>query len=313
MKRILLIVVGLLVLVLGGIGYLTWQAASGLDPAELEARYATEQDRFLDIDGARVRVREQGPASAPAIVLIHGFVYSLESFDGWAEALDDDFRVIRYDLLGHGLTGPDPQARYAPEERAAFLEHVLDALGVERAHLAGNSLGGLVAWRFAASHPERVDRLILVDAGGFSINGVTDEPVQAPPQLEAFLRFAPEAGVAIMMEQVYGEPSRISDERAEQIRDMMRRRGNGQAFVDHVNEFTLPDPTEALGEIEAPTLIIWGGRDHVISPEHGPRFEAAIDQAELVTFPDLGHAPQEEDPEATVSAARAFLLEGGAS
>lgn len=310
MKRIVLIVVGLLILVLGAVGFFIWQAAEGLDPAQLEARYATEQDRFLDINGARVRVREQGPQSAPVVVLIHGFVYSLESFDAWADALDDDFRVIRYDLLGHGLTGPDPQARYAPEERAAFLEHVLDALGVERAHLAGNSLGGLVAWRFAASHPERVDRLILIDAGGFSINGVRDEPVQAPPQLALFLRTA--FGVDAMLGQVYADPDRISEERAVQIRDMMRRRGNGQAFVDHVNEFTLPDPTETLGEVEAPTLIIWGGRDNVISPEHGPRFDAAIPDSELVTFPDLGHAPQEEDPEATVSAARAFLLEGGA-
>ena len=165
MLRSLIIVLSILALIGLGAGYATWRAAQGEPAAALEARYAGPADRFINIDGARVRVREEGPADAPAILMIHGFTYSLETWDAWAEALKDDHRIIRYDLLGHGLTGPDPKERYAPAERAAFIGAVMDALDLPSAIIAGNSLGGLAAWRFAAASPARTDALILVSPG----------------------------------------------------------------------------------------------------------------------------------------------------
>lgn len=307
MKKILigLAVVAGLVVAAGGV--LVWRASAGLSPAELESRYATPADHFVEIAGARVRVREEGPESAPPVLLIHGFTHSLETWDGWAETLSKTHRVIRYDLLGHGLTGPDPQERYAPEERAAFIGDVLDSLGVERAVIVGNSLGGLAAWRFAHDHPNRAKALILISPGVYSLNGVSDEPAAIPAAMKAYLMTAPEAGVAASAKIIYGDDSKLTPERLKTMRDMMRRRGNGKAMIKSLEEFTLPDPTALLSEIETPTLILWGEADAVIPIAQGRRMQAEMPNASLVTYPGVGHAAQEEAPEETVADAIEFL------
>jgi pimeloyl-ACP methyl ester carboxylesterase len=300
-------VLGLLaVLVLIG-GVYFWQASKGENPDHLEALYVTERDVFMDIAGARVRVRREGAASNPPLILIHGFTLSLESWDSWSDLLQEEYHVIRYDLLGHGLTGPDRQRRYSAPERAEFLEALMDELGIERATLAGNSLGGQIAWLFAASHPDRVERMVLVSAGGFSINNVEDEPVAPPLIARAYFLLAPEPLIEQAARFVYADPSRLTENRLTVVRDMMRREGNGQAFIDQINEFTLPDPTEALSTINTPTLVLWGARDATLPLDHARRFHAALPDAELEIFDDLGHAPQEEAPVETAMAIREFL------
>jgi pimeloyl-ACP methyl ester carboxylesterase len=288
-------------------GSLAWRSLQGLDPAALEAKYMTPADRSIDVEGARVRVREEGPPDAPAVLMIHGFVFSLESFDGWAAALRSDYRVIRFDLLGHGLTGPDADKRYSPPERAAFIGDLMDALEIDRAVVAGNSLGGLSAWRFAASHPERVEALILVSPGGYPINGVGDAPLPPPKAMETFLRLVPEAGARASLQYIYSDDAKATDARAALMRDMMRRRGNGQAFIDSINEFTLPDPEPDLARIAAPTLILWGEDDVIIPIAQGERMAAMIPGARLARYAGVGHAAQEEAPEATAADVRAFL------
>lgn len=307
MKRFLLLILFLIAAGAAGLFYLGWRAAAGLDPAALEAEYMTAADRFLDVDGLRVRVREEGPEGAPPIVLLHGFTFSLESFDEWAKRLSSDYRVIRFDLAGHGLTGPDPRRRYAPAERAEFLGAVLDALGLERAAIGGNSLGGLTAWRFASAHPGRVDALILVSPGAFAVNGVSDAPRAPPKAMEVYLRTAPEAGVRAGVARVFSDPAKVSEARIKTIRDMMRRRGNGQAFIESINEFILPDPVADLGRITAPTLILWGEDDAVLPVAQGGRMAAEIPAARLVRYPGVGHVAQEEAPEATAAEVAAFL------
>lgn len=261
----------------------------------------------LDIGGARIRVNEQGPADAPVILMLHGFTMSLESWDGWAVRLADRYRVVRYDLLGHGMSGPDPQARYAPDERVQILGQLLDALQIESATLAGNSFGGLLAWRFAARHPERVERLILVDSGAYSIYGITEDPVPVSDAIRAYLLAVPLAGVQASVAQIYAAPSRLPEGRIEQIQTMMAQPGNGEAFVGHLEEFVLPDPEADLGRVTAPTLILWGEADRIIPLDHAYRIEAAIPDARLITYPGIGHAPQEEIPSETVADVRAFL------
>ncbi len=309
MKRVLVILAIVAVAAAAGGVYLVRQAVAGIAPAELEARYLTDADRFVNVDGARVRVRTEGPADAPVIVLIHGFTFSLESWDAWAADLSRDHRVVRYDLLGHGLTGPDPKQRYAVPERAAFLGQLLDAVGVEHATIGGNSLGGAIAWRYAAAHPERVDKLILVDAAVFAFNDVTDEPVEPPAAMKAFLTLAPEAGVDQMSTLIYVDRSALPENRLALTRDLMRRRGNGDAFIAHIREFTMPDPTAELAKITAPTLILWGGSDYVIPSAHAARVSAAIAGSRAVVYDGVGHAPHEEAPARTVADVRTFLAE----
>ncbi len=308
MTRKLLGVFVVLALLVAGV-FAAWYAVEsrGVSPALLEAKYLTSADQFIDVGEARVRVRMEGPQGAPVIIMNHGFTHSLETWDGWAAAFKNDYRVVRYDLAGHGLTGPDPEKRYAPVERAAFLGDLMDVLGIESAIVAGNSLGGLVAWRFAAGNPDRVDALVLVAPGVFSINGVADDPVAIPLPLRIFLMTAPKSGMRKAAQKVYGDDAKVTDATVERMRDMIRRKGNGAAFVDALTEFTLPDPTEELHALETPTLILWGTDDAIIPMEQGERLAALMPNATLAILSGVGHVAQEEAPAETAREVRTFL------
>lgn len=303
LKRILLL---LAIAVIGAAGYYYWSSQTR-DSAPVS--YLTADDRMMEIAGAKVRVRIEGPEDAPPVILMHGFIYSLETWDAWAAALKGDHRVIRFDLLGHGLSGPDPQQRYSPEERAAFVGDVMDAIGVERAIIGGNSLGGLAAWRFAATAPERVEALIMVSPGGYPANGVGDTPLSPPPPMALFLRTAPEAGVALSLGNIYGDDSKVTPEKIKLVGDMMRQPGNGEAYVQSIEEFSLPDPEPMLKSIIAPTLILWGAADIIIPPDNGRKMAAAIPNSKLVYYDGVGHVAQEEAPVETLADVRAFLVE----
>lgn len=279
----------------------------GVAPEILEEKYLTPADQFLNIGAARVRVRIEGQQDAPVIIMNHGFTHSLETWDGWVASLKDDYRIVRYDLAGHGLTGPDPEMRYAPLERATFLGDLMDVLEIERAVVVGNSLGGLVAWRFASTNPDRVDALVLVAPGVFSINGVADEAVPVPLPLRIFLMTAPKSAMREAAERVYGDGSKVTDATVERMRDMIRRRGNGAALVDALNEFTMPDPTKDLQSLATPTLVLWGDEDAIIPVEQGKHMTALMPNAKLIKLPGVGHVAQEEAPDKTSGDVRAFL------
>ncbi|WP_417495414.1 alpha/beta fold hydrolase [Maricaulis sp.] len=297
------------------IGALAWMltrpaADPALDQAaRLDSPYWTDADRLVDIDGVMARVRSEGPADAPVIVMVHGFSYSLESWDGWAEDLSADHRVIRMDLPGHGLTGPDPLQRYSVPQTVEFLGALLDELGLDHVTLAGNSLGGLVSWRLAAERPDLVDRLVLVAPGAYSINGVTDQPVAVPMGVSFYLTSAPEAMVAAASAGLYGDVSRMDPALPARVHALMQTPGVGQALVERLEVFTLPDPTADLAQVQAPALVLWGGRDVMIPVEQAARIAADLPQAELIIHDDLGHILHEEDPARTVADVRAFLAQ----
>lgn len=307
MKKVFGLLAVLIVIGAVAVTALYFRAAGGAPADGLEDAYVKADDRFVNIAGARVRVREEGPDDAPVIILIHGFTHSLETWDGWAEALKSDYRVIRYDLLGHGLTGPDPKERYAPEERAAFIGDLMNALSLEKAVIAGNSLGGLAAWRFAATNPARVEKLILISPGAFSLNGVNDTPADIPATMKAYLMTAPKAGVRASAEFIYADDSKITEIRLKTMRDMIRREGNGAALIKSLEEFTLPDPTDDLKRVTAPTLILWGEDDVIIPIAQGRRMESLMPNATLNVYRGVGHAAQEEAPIETVADAITFL------
>lgn len=313
MFRRLIIAVAALSLI-GGLsaGYLAWRAQQTL--AGEASDYFTKDDRMMTVAGAKVRVRIEGPADAPPVILIHGFIYSLESFDAWAADLKRDHRVIRFDLLGHGLSGPDPQKRYAPQERAAFIGDLMDALDVDRAVIGGNSLGGLAAWRFAATAPDRVLALILVSPGAYPNQGVAAAPLSPPAPFAFFLRNPTEAGVAFALQGVYADKTALSPERVRRTAVLMRQPGNGDAFVESIEEFTLPDPEPLLKAITAPALILWGAEDKVIPVGQGAQIAAAIPGARLIVYQGVGHVAHEEAAEQSIADVRAFLasVESGA-
>jgi len=142
----------------------------------LVARWAPPPSDFIELDGQLVHLRDEGPRDdAVPIVLLHGTCDSLHTWEGWAAALRGQRRVIRMDLPGFGLTGPSASADYRGDTYARFVLRLMDHLRVQRMVLAGNSLGGEIAWRAATLAPHRVARLVLVDAAGYAF-----QPEQLP-------------------------------------------------------------------------------------------------------------------------------------
>jgi pimeloyl-ACP methyl ester carboxylesterase len=279
-----------------------------LPAAEVEARWASPPSRFVEVDGMRVHVRERG--SGPPLLLVHGLAASLFTWEGWAAELSGAHRVIAFDLPGHGLTGPHPEDRYSHADMADFVDHLATALGVTRFSLAGSSMGGHVAARYALAHPERVDRLILVDALGLH----REEPrplifrLYGTPIVGNVLTLvSPRFVVAASVRDVYGDPGKVGSALVDRYHDLLRRAGNREAMRIHLS---LPeeelDPAQ-MGKLRMPALILWGARDRWILPRYGERFRDAIPGARLVTFEGLGHVPMEEDPVATARVVRDFL------
>jgi pimeloyl-ACP methyl ester carboxylesterase len=279
----------------------------------LTERWAPPPSRFLPLDGMSVHLRDEGPRDAAlTVLLLHGTSASLHTWDGWTDALTGEHRVIRVDLPGFGLTGPFPRGDYSPAAYAAFVVQLLDALEVPSAVVAGNSLGGRVAWETAVVAPERVRALVLVDAGGYPFEArsmpIGFRLAQIPALAPIMNRTLPRSLVASSVKDVYGDPSRVTDELVDRYYELTLREGNRASLVARF-QAPLADDTasERLSTIGVPTLVLWGSEDRLIPPELARRFERDIAGSNVVIFEGLGHVPQEEDPEATVAPVIALL------
>ena len=292
--------------------YLYVNKAPDRSVAELSQRWAAEPSQFLNIAGMNIHLRDEGPTSdQEPIVLIHGTSGSLHTWDGWVEVLKEQRRVIRFDLPAFGLTGPDPQNNYKIEHYAEVVIAVLDKLQINKSVLAGNSLGGYIAWATAVLHPDRVSKLILVDASGYPYES-TSMPLafklSKNPVTSLLLKnVLPRSLVARSIKNVYGNPDLVSDELVERYYQLSLREGNRSALKARFEQ-TLPGPlAKKIQTIKQPTLILWGKKDQLIPVKLGVQFAQEIANSQLIVFDKLGHVPHEEDPQATVSAVIKFL------
>jgi len=282
---------------------------------ELAARWAPPPSTFIAVDGFNVHVRDEGlREDKNPIVLLHGTGSSLHAWEGWAQALKSQRRVIRYDLSGFGLTGPSPDGTYSLDADVRLLIAILDRLGVTRCVLGGNSLGGAIAWRTALAHPARVEKLILVDAGGYPPHA-TSVPLgfrltrlARLPLVGALLEhILPHSLVEQGFRSIYGDPSKVTPEQIDRSVALMQRAGNRRALLARARQRRTGILAERIPELKLPTLILWGGRDRLIPPEDAERFHREIAGSTLMMFEDLGHAPEEEDPARTAAAVKQFL------
>jgi pimeloyl-ACP methyl ester carboxylesterase len=280
--------------------------------ADLQGRWAPPPSTFIDVAGLKVHLRDEGPRDDQSpIVLLHGSGSSLHAWDGWAQALSTHRRVIRFDIAGFGLTGPSVDGRYSPDDDVRLVIGVLDKLGVAHCVLGGNSLGGAIAWRTALAHPTRVDKLILVDAGGYpsqSLSTPLGVQLMRLPAVSGLIehtlpRFLVEQGYR----NIYGDPNKVTPEQIERSIELTQRAGNRRAIIERARRRQPGLMAERIRELKVPTLIIWGGRDRLIPPSDAERFHRDIAGSTLVVFDDLGHAPEEEDPARTVAAVKRFL------
>jgi pimeloyl-ACP methyl ester carboxylesterase len=262
--------------------------------AELESRYASSASRFITIDGARIHYRDEG--RGPVVLLLHANFSNLIDWDPWVEALQDKYRVVRFDMTSHGLTGPDPSGDYSQGRTMALTEQFIDALGISKLTLGGTSMGGTVAIHYAAAHPERVERLILLSPG--SLEGKERKRRGTVPRVGYVLKYIlPRALPASMLRSGFGDPTRLPDSLVDRWYDMWMREGQREAQLDRLSQYEPGDIENIIRQVRAPVLLLWGEANTTAHFEQAAEFMRLLENApslKLISYPGVGHMAVEE-------------------
>lgn len=298
--------------------------------AELK-QWQLPNSEFIDVQGMQVHVVQsekcevyrsraridnavKSSTTLPEVmVLLHGTSASVHTWEGWTTQLSDEYCVVSMDLPGFGLTGPytDKTTKYTSANYAAFVVQVLDTLHLDRVILAGNSLGGKIAWRTAALYPEYVEKLILVDSVGYPATPkhipIGFKLAKYPVLTPILSRILPRDVVKKSVLSVYADDSKVDDALIDRYYDLTLRQGNRQALNRRLQETDSSDNRDEIKRLTVPTLILWGAQDDLIPVENAKLFHRDISNSQLKIFDNLGHVPHEEDPIATVAVVKQFL------
>jgi len=299
----LVVIFGIILILVGS------QVRFGIPVPQLKEQYANDDSKFIHVMGMNVHYRDQG--DGPVVGLVHGTSSSLHTWNAWTDSLKQNFRVIRMDLPGFGLTGPNPSDDYSMAGYDHFLHAFLDSLGVGKISLAGNSLGGNIAWSYALEYPDQVEKLILIDASGYP--RTTELPfvfrlAKMPVLNKIITLITPKFLVRKSLEEVYFDDSKITDSLVTRYFKMTLRRGNRQALVQRIQQSAKDSALyKRIPELKMPVLIMWGRQDQWLPLGEAYRFQDDIPRAQLIVFDKAGHVPMEEIPDRTVRVAEQFL------
>jgi pimeloyl-ACP methyl ester carboxylesterase len=290
-----------------------WWSNRDLPAAEIDRLYGGEDLQRVMVDGVNLAYRVQG--EGPPLVLIHSHFYTMRQWQRWVDILADDFTVIRYDLTSHGLTGPDPSGDYSRARGSQLLNGLLDHLGLARVSLAGSSTGGGLAWYYASHYPQRVDKLILINAAG--LPGATNKYMETPlPDWSGYLLYLlPERLFRPFLQAAVADKSLITDEQVREFHLMYRRAGNRWAEFQRMRAWERGDISAELAAIRAPTLIMWGAENPQLPVAQAAQFAAKLVNSPRVAqriYAGTGHVIPLEMPAQSAADARQFLLGGAA-
>ncbi len=281
--------------------------------ATLQQRYEYPDSCYIDLQGMKVHYRDTnntGNDNAPVLIMLHGIFASLHTWEGWTDILSPHFRLISIDNPNFGLTGSHPEG-IKKHLYSDFLNEFTDALGLQKVHIAGNSLGGWMSWEFAARFPNKVEKVILLDSAGFFF---------VPPAILISMGL-PGAGwitahtplprklFRAVTATTYSDKRKLSREVINRYYDLLLRPGNRQAgakilaYVRNRGGFN----KKLLKDVKQPVLIMWGKDDKWIPPSHANLFKKSLPQAQVIMYDHCGHMPMEELPEQSAADALAFL------
>jgi pimeloyl-ACP methyl ester carboxylesterase len=287
-----------------------WAWTPDRSRADLEARYLDASTVFMHVKGTRLRVRDTGAKSAPVLILMHGLGSSLETWEPWARLLSNNYRVVLFDFPGSGLSEPDSTGDYSDARSLNLIKALMQQMGIERAVLIGNSMGGRIAWKFAAAYPTLVSKLVLISPDGFASPGFEyGQSPKVPAILQLMRYFLPKPLLRANLVAAYAHPERLSDAQLDRYYELLLAPGNRGAMIARMHQTLLEEPGPLLQRIEAPTLLLWGEADRMIPQSNATDYLRALPNARLVLFPDLGHVPQEESPDESVQPLEQFLAQ----
>ena len=282
-----------------------WGYAGDIPADELRGKYANAESEFVDLgDGMTVHLRDEGPKDAPVIILLHGSNASLHTWQQWVDRLGKEYRIIRYDQPGHGLTGPHPKDDYSAGAFVDVVDRIAKNRGLDRFYLGGNSMGGWVSHEYAKAHPEKLLGLILIDAGG--------APDAKPKSLPIGFRIArlpvlnklaqvitPRSVIETSLKQTVSNQAIVTKAEIDEYWELLRYPGNreatGKRFAQSANRNTTSAISEATRNV--PALILWGDEDSLIPVSSAKWFQAQYRDQVTHIYKGIGHLPMEEAAE----------------
>jgi pimeloyl-ACP methyl ester carboxylesterase len=278
---------------------------------QLKAKYAKSPSQFMPLMGMQVHYRDEGnKEDTTPLVLIHGTSSSLNTWDSLNTYLPKHKRIIRLDMPAFGLTGPSPENKYSYLYYSQFLNAFLDQLHIKQCIIAGNSLGGGIAWHFALDFPQKVSKLILIDASGYpKINekGSLGFKIASIPVLNNLLLYVtPKSLVKKSLETVFVDQSLITEERITRYHELLLAEGNRKAALS-IFKNRFQQETERIKLIKQSTLIIFGEKDELINSDNAYLFQKDIKGSIAVVIKNVGHVPMEEAPKATADLINEFI------
>lgn len=275
-----------------------------------EVDYGMGEERDVVVDGVRLRVHEGGKRGAPTIVLLHCFGLSMKVWRDLLPHLEERYHVIAYDAVGHGKSARGVRRLSFPMLARLGLG-LMDELGVERATLVGNSMGGGTALHMALLAPERVDALVLIDAVGLKDNEwfIPLWPTLGPRHLETAAPWTWDLAYSLAVQKRSPLALEIAEDlQATRADDALRGR-TAMAMYTVVDTIFQTDREADLPKIDAPTLVLAGRHDRLVTLEHAERLAKGIANARHHVFEELGHLPEIEDADAVAAEVLPFLDE----
>ena len=300
-RRLAILVLAIVALLLGA--WLVFRV-DDIPVADLRAKYGSPASQYVELaPGTVIHLRDEGPRNGFPIMLLHGSNASLHTWEPWVARLKDRFRVISFDFPAHGLSGPVPSRDYSADSYVAITEKVAAHLGLTRFALGGNSMGGGVAWRYAARHPDRIAALILVDAAGQPPKGPAKSTplgfriANTPILRDIAATVTPRALMESSFKQSVAVQAIATPAMVDRYWELLRYPGNRQATLDRFGGYRPATATNAVAGITAPTLILWGRDDKVIPVDSAAWFSGQLPNARVSILDNVGHLPMEEAPD----------------
>jgi pimeloyl-ACP methyl ester carboxylesterase len=308
-KRITLAFAALVMIVIA----LTYRA--DIAPDMLRQKYANAQSDFIRVEpGLTAHVRDQGDTRLPVLVLIHGSNSSLHTWEPWVAKLKSSHRVITIDMPGHGLTGPHPRNVYGGDDFAAVVDAVVRAKNIDRFVLGGNSMGGWISWRYALLHPDKIQGLILVDAGGAPLDAQSKRELplgfrlaMTPVIRDIAIKLTPRAMVEKSVHQTVSVQSSVTPQVVDRYWDLLRYPGNREATATRFARGFDDSSFDKISTLRMPTLILWGREDRLIPVSTAARFAAKLPNDKTIIYDRVGHIPMEEIPDLSATDVLAWL------
>lgn len=307
--KILGIIFGVLLLLFIVLGLSQYK--KDIPEAIIKTKYELLNSQYLDMQGMQVHYVIEGEGEP--LVLLHGTGSSLHTWEKWSALLKDSFKVIRVDLPGFGLTGPNPADKYTNEAYIDFLDEFISKLLLDTINIGGNSFGGYLSWVFTLQRPSKVKKLILVNASGYPRGVGEDVPLAfrlARNSLTAPLvkKITPKSLVKKTVLQSYGNDDLATEAIIERYYELLLRKGNRRGAIQRMQQIEL-EHWQQISKIQAPTLILWGDQDEFAPLQFSKRFHKDLPNSKLIVYPDVGHITMEEVPEESAAAVQNFLIE----